>query len=106
MLGLFDVHWSLYIQVFHGDAIMGQTIILISENQRDCFTNDTFRGRSLVSSAVYYEVAPQVVFRCVVVILGVLQLALREQQRRPGQPGPEASIPDHQDASGDADSHI
>ncbi|GJX30825.1 acidic leucine-rich nuclear phosphoprotein 32 family member A [Tanacetum coccineum] len=30
-------------------------------------------GRSLVSSAVYYEVAPQVVFHCVVVILGVLQ---------------------------------
>ncbi|GKB93488.1 hypothetical protein Tco_0979625, partial [Tanacetum coccineum] len=28
--------------------------------------NDTFRGRSLVSSAVYYEVAPHVVFRCVV----------------------------------------
>ncbi|GKB05895.1 hypothetical protein Tco_0834090, partial [Tanacetum coccineum] len=28
-------------------------------NQRDRFTNDTFRGRSLVSSAVYYEVAPQ-----------------------------------------------
>ncbi|GKB13927.1 reverse transcriptase domain-containing protein [Tanacetum coccineum] len=42
------------------------------ENQRDCFTNDTFRGRSLVSSAVYYEVAPQVVFRCVVIFLGVL----------------------------------
>ncbi|GKC11279.1 reverse transcriptase domain-containing protein [Tanacetum coccineum] len=34
--------------------------MFFSENQRDCFTNDTFRGRSLVSSAVYYEVAPQV----------------------------------------------
>ncbi|GJT91490.1 hypothetical protein Tco_1080335 [Tanacetum coccineum] len=33
-------------------------------------------------------------------------LALREQQRRARQPGPEAGIPDHQDASGDADSHI
>ncbi|GJR59286.1 hypothetical protein Tco_1501448 [Tanacetum coccineum] len=33
-------------------------------------------------------------------------LALREQQRRARQPGPEAKIPDHQDASGDADSHI
>ncbi|GJX04313.1 putative reverse transcriptase domain-containing protein [Tanacetum coccineum] len=35
--------------------------------------------------------------------------ALREtdqQQRRARQPGPEARIPDHQDASGDADSHI
>ncbi|GJU94582.1 hypothetical protein Tco_1319338 [Tanacetum coccineum] len=29
-------------------------------------------------------------------------LALREQQRRARQPGPEARIPDHQDASGDA----
>ncbi|GKG02244.1 hypothetical protein Tco_0306949, partial [Tanacetum coccineum] len=28
------------------------------------------------------------------------------QQRRARQPGPEARIPDHQDASGDADSHI
>ncbi|GJS94900.1 hypothetical protein Tco_0801868 [Tanacetum coccineum] len=33
-------------------------------------------------------------------------IALREQQRRARQPGPEARIPDHQDASGDADSHI
>ncbi|GJR54260.1 hypothetical protein Tco_1404781 [Tanacetum coccineum] len=33
-------------------------------------------------------------------------LALREQQIRARQPGPEARIPDHQDASGDADSHI
>ncbi|GJS53364.1 hypothetical protein Tco_0626726, partial [Tanacetum coccineum] len=33
-------------------------------------------------------------------------LALREQQRRAKQPGPEARIPDHQDASRDADSHI
>ncbi|GJR71533.1 hypothetical protein Tco_0083898 [Tanacetum coccineum] len=33
-------------------------------------------------------------------------LALREQQRRARQPGLKARIPDHQDASGDADSHI
>ncbi|GJV09645.1 putative reverse transcriptase domain-containing protein [Tanacetum coccineum] len=30
-------------------------------------------------------------------------LALREQRRTAGQPGPEARIPDHQEASGDAD---
>ncbi|GKC33912.1 hypothetical protein Tco_1046296, partial [Tanacetum coccineum] len=33
-------------------------------------------------------------------------LSLREQQRRARQPGPEARIPDHQDASGDSDSYI
>ncbi|GKE25173.1 hypothetical protein Tco_1436685, partial [Tanacetum coccineum] len=33
-------------------------------------------------------------------------LAHREQQRRARQPGPEARIPDHQDATGDTDSHI
>ncbi|GKC59182.1 hypothetical protein Tco_1086780, partial [Tanacetum coccineum] len=33
-------------------------------------------------------------------------LALRGQQRRARQPEPEARSPDHQDASGDADSHI
>ncbi|GJT64328.1 hypothetical protein Tco_1015808 [Tanacetum coccineum] len=33
-------------------------------------------------------------------------LSLREQQRRARQLGPEARIPDYQDASGDADSHI
>ncbi|GJS68401.1 hypothetical protein Tco_0682966 [Tanacetum coccineum] len=33
-------------------------------------------------------------------------LAHREQQRRARQTGPEARIPDHQDATGDADSHI
>ncbi|GKB96010.1 hypothetical protein Tco_0982147 [Tanacetum coccineum] len=33
-------------------------------------------------------------------------LALREQQRRARQPTPDARVPDHQDASRDADSHI
>ncbi|GJX37430.1 hypothetical protein Tco_0250733 [Tanacetum coccineum] len=33
-------------------------------------------------------------------------LALREPQKGARQPGPEARIPDHQDAFGDADSHI
>ncbi|GJY73664.1 hypothetical protein Tco_0478095 [Tanacetum coccineum] len=33
-------------------------------------------------------------------------LSMREQLRRARQPGPEARIPYHQDASGDADSHI
>ncbi|GJV67060.1 hypothetical protein Tco_1482569 [Tanacetum coccineum] len=33
-------------------------------------------------------------------------LALREQRRTAGQPGPEVRIPDHQEGSGDADSHI
>ncbi|GKG00579.1 hypothetical protein Tco_0302269, partial [Tanacetum coccineum] len=33
-------------------------------------------------------------------------LALRELQWGARQPGPEVRIPDHQDASGDADSHI
>ncbi|GKF80054.1 hypothetical protein Tco_0235622 [Tanacetum coccineum] len=33
-------------------------------------------------------------------------LALRGPQRRARQPGPKARIPDHQDASGDADIHI
>ncbi|GKE33138.1 hypothetical protein Tco_1452460, partial [Tanacetum coccineum] len=32
-------------------------------------------------------------------------LALREQRRRARQPALDARIPDHQDASGDADSH-
>ncbi|GJU26277.1 hypothetical protein Tco_1164898 [Tanacetum coccineum] len=33
-------------------------------------------------------------------------LAMREQQRRARQPAPDARVPDHQDASRDADSHI
>ncbi|GJW79240.1 hypothetical protein Tco_0140922 [Tanacetum coccineum] len=33
-------------------------------------------------------------------------LALREHQRRARQPGPDVRVPDHQDASKDADSHI
>ncbi|GJX54710.1 hypothetical protein Tco_0283079 [Tanacetum coccineum] len=33
-------------------------------------------------------------------------LAHREQQGRARQPGPDARIPDHQDASRDADSHV
>ncbi|GKF34005.1 hypothetical protein Tco_0107205 [Tanacetum coccineum] len=50
---------SLYrFQAFHCDAIMGQMLYQFQGNQRDYFSNDTFRGRSLVSSAVYYEVTP------------------------------------------------
>ncbi|GKD74300.1 hypothetical protein Tco_1332582, partial [Tanacetum coccineum] len=33
-------------------------------------------------------------------------LTLREQRMRARQPAPDARIPDHQDASGDADSHV
>ncbi|GJR39444.1 hypothetical protein Tco_1215128 [Tanacetum coccineum] len=33
-------------------------------------------------------------------------LALREQQRRARPPGPDVRVPNHQDASRDADSHI
>ncbi|GKB68086.1 hypothetical protein Tco_0929498 [Tanacetum coccineum] len=33
-------------------------------------------------------------------------LALQEQRRRARQPTPDARVPDHQDASRDADSHI
>ncbi|GKF06787.1 hypothetical protein Tco_0037455 [Tanacetum coccineum] len=33
-------------------------------------------------------------------------LAMREQQRRARQPGPDVRVPDHQDASRDADSHL
>ncbi|GKC34699.1 hypothetical protein Tco_1047083 [Tanacetum coccineum] len=53
-----------------GSRLAGNSGTAQQQNQRDCFTNDTSRGRSLVSSAVYYEVAPQVVFHCVVVIFG------------------------------------
>ncbi|GJY96865.1 hypothetical protein Tco_0513775 [Tanacetum coccineum] len=45
-------------QAFHCDAIMGQILYQFQGNQRDYFSNNTFRGRSLVSSAVYYEVTP------------------------------------------------
>ncbi|GJV02134.1 hypothetical protein Tco_1335703 [Tanacetum coccineum] len=45
-------------QAFHCDAIMGQMLYQFQGNQRDYFSNDTFRGRSLVSSVVYYEVTP------------------------------------------------
>ncbi|GJV48352.1 hypothetical protein Tco_1438564 [Tanacetum coccineum] len=34
------------------------TVLTKKGNQRDSFSNDTFRGRSLISSAVYYEVTP------------------------------------------------
>ncbi|GKE73790.1 hypothetical protein Tco_1535831, partial [Tanacetum coccineum] len=57
---------------------------------------------------------------CVLIFIGIIKgvrrsessdmqaelLSLREQQRRARQPGPEARIPDHQDPSGDTDSHI
>ncbi|GKE90567.1 hypothetical protein Tco_1571662, partial [Tanacetum coccineum] len=33
-------------------------------------------------------------------------MSLREQRRRERQPGPDARVPDHQEATGDTDSHI
>ncbi|GKE67225.1 ribonuclease H-like domain-containing protein [Tanacetum coccineum] len=62
-IGVFTFKFFMVMQLW-------DNYYLISENQRDCFTNDTFRGRSLVISAVYYEVAPHVVFRCVVIYFG------------------------------------
>ncbi|GKB65870.1 hypothetical protein Tco_0927282 [Tanacetum coccineum] len=41
-----------YFQAFHCDAIRGQMLYQFQRNQRDYFSNDTFRGRSLVSCAV------------------------------------------------------
>ncbi|GJY67887.1 ribonuclease H-like domain-containing protein [Tanacetum coccineum] len=58
MLGLLDVQWSLNLTRFHCDAIMGQMLYHFQGNKRDYFSDDTFRGRSLVSSAMYYEVTP------------------------------------------------
>ncbi|GJS05715.1 hypothetical protein Tco_0322223 [Tanacetum coccineum] len=34
ILGLLEVHWSIYFQVFHGDAIMGQMLYQFQGNQR------------------------------------------------------------------------
>ncbi|GJV93828.1 hypothetical protein Tco_1541641 [Tanacetum coccineum] len=66
MLGLLDMHWSLLhpndqislycFQAFHCDAIMGQMLYQFQENQRDNFSNDTFRGRSLVSCSCIMKI--------------------------------------------------
>ncbi|GKG22987.1 hypothetical protein Tco_0388290, partial [Tanacetum coccineum] len=42
--------------------------------QRDYFSNDTFRGRSLVSSDVYYEVTPPDILPLRHAFLGVLHV--------------------------------
>ncbi|GJV86931.1 hypothetical protein Tco_1530869 [Tanacetum coccineum] len=73
MLGLFEMCIGVFnIQVFiMGDSNYGTTIILISRRINEIVLQTTlFRGRSLVSSAGYYEAAPHVVFRCVVYFWG------------------------------------
>ncbi|GJT87212.1 putative ribonuclease H-like domain-containing protein [Tanacetum coccineum] len=52
---------------------MGQMLYQFQGNQRDYFSNDTFRGRSLVSSTVYYEVTPPNILPLRHAFLGVLQ---------------------------------
>ncbi|GKA66819.1 hypothetical protein Tco_0766627 [Tanacetum coccineum] len=52
-----QISWGCF-QAFHCDAIMGQMLYQFQGNQQDYFSNDTFRGRSCVSSTLYYEVTP------------------------------------------------
>ncbi|GKA55988.1 hypothetical protein Tco_0755060 [Tanacetum coccineum] len=59
---------------------MGQMLYQFQGNQRDYFSNDTFRGRSLVSSAVYYEVTPPDVLPLRHAFLGVLQKVSSQPQ--------------------------
>ncbi|GJW42931.1 hypothetical protein Tco_0071730 [Tanacetum coccineum] len=68
---------------FHTSIMRKRDKNVNKENQRDCFTNDTFRGRSLVSSAVYYEVTPPDIFPLRHIFGGVTQAIqeLHKQQR-------------------------
>ncbi|GJZ90208.1 ribonuclease H-like domain-containing protein [Tanacetum coccineum] len=76
MLGLLDVQWSLNFTRFHCDAIMGQMLYQFQGNQQDYFSDDTFRGRSLVSSALYYEVTPPDTFPLRYIFGGVTLVAM------------------------------
>ncbi|GJT35734.1 hypothetical protein Tco_0926153 [Tanacetum coccineum] len=44
-----------YFQAFYCDAIMGQMLYQFQINQRDYFSNDTFRGQFSDICALYYE---------------------------------------------------
>ncbi|GJR22497.1 hypothetical protein Tco_0971024 [Tanacetum coccineum] len=58
---------------------MGQMLYQFQGNQRDYFSNDAFRGRSLVSSVVYYEVTPPDIHSAATRIFGVLHCQTRNQ---------------------------
>ncbi|GKB94448.1 retrovirus-related pol polyprotein from transposon TNT 1-94, partial [Tanacetum coccineum] len=62
----------LLMQAQENGAVLDEEELLFLKINEIVLQTTLFRGRSLVSSAVYYEVAPQVVFRCVVIFGGVI----------------------------------
>ncbi|GJY43377.1 hypothetical protein Tco_0431590, partial [Tanacetum coccineum] len=98
-----------------GEVNIRVTELLTSMNMihRTC-TRDPYPGTSGTTTAAEYSHSDTTLetLRVMRDIRGEMSemqaelLAHREQQRRARQPGPDARIPDHQDAFGDADSHI
>ncbi|GKB22435.1 putative ribonuclease H-like domain-containing protein [Tanacetum coccineum] len=81
MLGFLMCIGVYTFKAFQEDAIMEQMLYQFQRNQRDYFSNDTFRGRSLVSSAVYYEVTPPDILPLRHIFGGVTATAFYTQNR-------------------------
>ncbi|GKE40285.1 hypothetical protein Tco_1463690, partial [Tanacetum coccineum] len=77
-----------------------ETILIVEEEVYAPCTSDT----TTVAGYPYSDITPDMRRE-----MGDMQaelLALREQRRRARQPAPDTRVPDHQDASRDADSHV
>ncbi|GKD06062.1 hypothetical protein Tco_1181036 [Tanacetum coccineum] len=110
---------SQRVDLLMEDRIAHQETILIVEEEAYA-SREAWAHAIGLSQAVYFELqthrehqAQMVetlrVMRDMRREMGDMQaelLALREQQRRARQPGPDVRVPDHQDASRDADTHI
>ncbi|GJY92638.1 putative reverse transcriptase domain-containing protein, partial [Tanacetum coccineum] len=92
------------------DRIAHQETVLIVEEEAYA-SREAWAHSVGLSQAVYYQLQSHLetlrVMRDMRREMGNMQaelLALREQQRRVGQPGPDARVPDHQEAFRDGDS--
>ncbi|GJY83488.1 hypothetical protein Tco_0496864, partial [Tanacetum coccineum] len=88
---------SQRVDLLMEDMIAHQETILIIEEEAYA-SREAWAHSVGLSQAVHYELQTH----CEQAEL----LALREQQRRARQSGPDGRVPDHQDASRDADSHL
>ncbi|GJX02629.1 hypothetical protein Tco_0186542 [Tanacetum coccineum] len=90
---------SQRVDLLMEDRIAHQETVLIVEEEAYA-SREAWAHSVRLSQAVHYELQTHREQVRVVIAL------MREQQRRARQPGPDVRVPDHQDASRDADSHI
>ncbi|GJT00721.1 hypothetical protein Tco_0821890 [Tanacetum coccineum] len=95
---------SQLVDLLMGDRMTLQETVWIVEEEAYASREACTSGTATAAKYSHSDTTPDI--RQEMSDIQAELLAHREQQRRARQLGPDARIPDHQDASGDDDSHI